>query len=655
LKKETTINAKLLSSVNYILGFNSSSQSYVVGFGSKAPKQPHHRNVYESDANNMSGLSITSKNQQHGYLIGGALDGSMQDDINNYQYTEGGIDYNAGFVGALGWVCSIKDPVDLSKFGQGCNAPKLGADQSLCGVSQIVLNANLPTTNRTFSWKKDGSSVSGSGATLTVTSAGTYTVTADSLGCTTSDQIVVTASIPTVNLGADAMLASSMVLDAGVAGTGLSYQWSKNGTTVSGATSKTLTITSAGTYGVTVSGSGCTSQSDEIIISPQPAFSFTSSTITVDGTKDAAYIDAYAISKNLVGTPSASSLSANWYGLWNNTNVYLFVSITDNALYNDSGSTWYEDDATEICIDGNNSKGTSYDGSNDFQWGFVYNGTTVQLGSNNPSNSGSGVSFKTVKTSAGWDVEILIPWSRIGVTPSVGKLIGFDVCINDDDNGSGREYKKSWNQATDDGWQNPSLFGTVVLAQAADQTPVANAGTDKTIKLPTNSVSMSGTASGGDGNLTYAWSQISGPSTASVSGGTTLTPTYSNLVQGTYVLRLTVTDGDGDTSTDDISVIVNPNLIPVVNAGTDANIQLPTSSVTKTGTASSGDGTLTYAWSQVSGPGTATITNGSTLTATFSNLVAGTYVFRLTATDADGDKATDDVSVEVTVAVSLKT
>ncbi|MBT1711352.1 discoidin domain-containing protein [Fulvivirgaceae bacterium PWU5] len=89
--------------------------------------------------------------------------------------------------------------------------------------------------------------------------------------------------------------------------------------------------------------------------------------------------------------------------------------------------------------------------------------------------------------------------------------------------------------------------------------PVANAGADKTITLPVNHIVLNGSGSDADGTVAaYAWTQVSGPSTAALAGATTATLTATNLIAGTYVFRLTVTDNGGQTGSDTVTVTVSP-------------------------------------------------------------------------------------------------
>ena len=81
--------------------------------------------------------------------------------------------------------------------------------------------------------------------------------------------------------------------------------------------------------------------------------------------------------------------------------------------------------------------------------------------------------------------------------------------------------------------------------------PVANAGTDKTITLPTNSITVTGSGSDADGTVTgYQWTKISGPASYNIVNATSAVTDLTGLVQGVYQFQLTVTDNNGATGTD---------------------------------------------------------------------------------------------------------
>lgn len=94
-----------------------------------------------------------------------------------------------------------------------------------------------------------------------------------------------------------------------------------------------------------------------------------------------------------------------------------------------------------------------------------------------------------------------------------------------------------------------------------------------------------------------------------------------------------------------------PNVAPKVNAGTDITIQLPANAVQLSGSATDSDGSIAkYAWTKVSGPDQFAFGNASSASTTVTNLISGTYVFRLTATDNKGATGYDEVSVIVKTA-----
>ena len=152
-----------------------------------------------------------------------------------------------------------------------CPTPSLGVNQSLCGLANgITLTTGLGTNvNRTVTWYKNNTVTGTNSNTLNVTLSGTYIAKIDSGTCSKTDTIVISASIPTPDLGASITLCSqpTATLDAGVTGTGLVYTWLKDNVTIPLEISKTLTVTTPGTYKITLSATGCTSVSSQVLVS----------------------------------------------------------------------------------------------------------------------------------------------------------------------------------------------------------------------------------------------------------------------------------------------------------------------------------------------------------------------------------------------------
>jgi len=189
----------------------------------------------------------------------------------------------------------------------------------------------------------------------------------------------------------------------------------------------------------------------------------------------------------------------------------------------------------------------------------------------------------------------------------------------------------------------------VTVNAAGPQSPVANAGNDRLIHLPSNSVQLNANNSyDPDGTIaSYLWNKVSGPASFSINDNTLTNPVISNLDNGIYLVELIVTDSDGLTSKDTVSVKVNKP--PIANGGADNSITLPVNSVQLDGSNSSDqDGSLTsYQWNKIVGPSQFSISNSSVAKPTVSNLVQGIYQFELVVTDNDGGSAKDTVIITV--------
>lgn len=204
---------------------------------------------------------------------------------------------------------------------------------------------------------------------------------------------------------------------------------------------------------------------------PTPAADATIAQVTtpllIDGAIDALWVQTarQSLPHVVIGndTPTNPDLSAGYRALYADQTLYLLVDVVDDALRNDSGTDWWEDDGVELYLDGNLSHGTTYDGVNDYQLIFRWHDETVRLGPNSAPLP-AGLRFQQVDTSTGYRLEVAIPLSAVGIDPNPGATFGLDVHVNDDDDGGTRDHKLAWHTAVDDSWFNPALFGVAALS-----------------------------------------------------------------------------------------------------------------------------------------------------------------------------------------------
>lgn len=102
----------------------------------------------------------------------------------------------------------------------------------------------------------------------------------------------------------------------------------------------------------------------------------------------------------------------------------------------------------------------------------------------------------------------------------------------------------------------------VIVIPPTNQNPIAKAGTDQTITLPANTLNLDGSLSNDpDGQIkAYKWSKTSGPA-VTTSGDNTALLQLTNLLEGVYVFRLTITDNNDATNSDEVTVTVKPGVI----------------------------------------------------------------------------------------------
>jgi hypothetical protein len=195
-------------------------------------------------------LTGTSGGTSQWYYNGATIVGA---DSNIYAAMAAGV-YNMTKTNLNG--CTDSAAAGITVVNVTAPVVSLGADTAQC-EGTVLLDAQ----NAGLSYMWTGGSTA---QTLTVSTSGTYSVTVtDANSCSTTDAIVVTInSKPVVDLGNDTSFCtgSGIVLDAMNAGA--AYVWSNAGSS----TTQMLTVTSGGTYSVTVTDANSCSGTDTIVI-----------------------------------------------------------------------------------------------------------------------------------------------------------------------------------------------------------------------------------------------------------------------------------------------------------------------------------------------------------------------------------------------------
>ena len=195
-------------------------------------------------------------------------------------------------------------------------------------------------------------------------------------------------------------------------------------------------------------------------------------------------------------------------------------------------------------------------------------------------------------------------------------------------------------------------YQALTVVKASVPPPVVTLGSIPTTVAPGDVVTLSGSATVGAGwsIASYAWTQLSGPTTVAINNANTAMATFTAPSTGTYSFKLTATDNRTPGQTGTATAVIVVNSPPVLTA-------LPTQMVTAgqtlnfTVTATDPDGDTPIIFNAVSLPAA-----GATLSATgnFSwpnASPAGNYTLTYYASDPyNANSAQGTVSITVTTA-----
>ncbi len=530
-----------------------------------------------------------------------------------------------------------------------------------------------------------------------VSQAGTYTLTVidRANGCSDSDDVVVTADFaaPVANAGPDA------VIDCRIGGTtltgsasggngslGYGYRW-EPAAAVSNPNAATTQALAAGTFTLTVTdiANGCRAADDAIVTT------LTAPPI-VDAGPDTRITCAQAIA-TLAGSASGGDGSLGYQASWTpvagvadpaalvttttvpGTYALVVVDVATGCRAVDvvevldgtqppvvsAGPDQRVDCTTPIVTLQGSAAGGDASLGRSFRWTPAVGLSNPNVATPTTSSAGTWTLTVTdVATGCSASDDVVVSASLAAPVASAGAdrvrtcaSGGAALLLGSAAGGDGSlGYSFSWTPAA--GLDDPSLAqptashdgvftltvtdlangctSTDSVAVTSDlRAPLADAGADAALTCAQPTAALAGSGSGGNGSLGYGhhW-EPAGNVTDPDAALTTAT------AAGVYTL--TITDlANGCTATDTVSVSAAPGA-PVADAGSDQSLTCTFPSVTLTGRASGGDGSLGYAYhwepaADVSAPDAPTTTT----------TIAGSYV--LTVTDAATGCTSSDVVV----------
>ncbi len=240
--------------------------------------------------------------------------------------------------------CSVTRSVQITEVAIPSASISPGGPVTICDANPLLLNAGS-NPGYSHQWYRNGNIISGATAsTYSVTQTGNYSVRVYASNCeATSSAVSVTVNpSPAANVTATGVTSfcsgGTVTLNAST-GTGYSYQWYRNGNSISGATASSYIASVSGNYTVTTTAGSCsrTSSGSTVTVWANPSVSVSPATSTIEKFK----------TQTLTGNGASSY---NW-----SIQPALVSSSTTAAIVMPLTTTGYTIEGTDI----NGCKGTA--------------------------------------------------------------------------------------------------------------------------------------------------------------------------------------------------------------------------------------------------------------------------------------------------------
>jgi PKD repeat protein len=533
---------------------------------------------------------------------------------------------------------------------------------TICQGQNVVLNA-MTGTGWTYQWQNNGSNIAAAtNSTYTATMAGNYTVVVtntNNCNATSAASVVTVNALPTATISS----ASTQICQGGTlvlnvnTGTGLTYQWKKDGTDLAGATNSNYTATTVGNYTVVVTNaSGCSQTSAVTTITVNPlsagAATITSATSPSFCQGSNVVLNAnqganlrYTWQNNGVTIPNATASS--YFATTSGVITVVILDVTSSCTATSAPTTVTANPVPTPIISANNntaicqgdtvrltaSGGATYawsNGSTNATIAATIAGNytvTVTSAANCSANATQQVSIRA------------LPTATVTSSTPMTFCLGGNVTLNAN-TGSGFTYQWQNNGASILGATNASYMTNaagsyrVIVTGGNGCVSTSTANAVVVNALPTPVLTPSGVVAICQGDS--ARLQIAGGTSYMWSDNSTGNAIWAKAA-GPYVV--TVTDANGCVATASKSLTINALPTATITAGGLTSI-CPDDMVTLSANVGTG---FMYQWRR-----NASTISGAT-NRSFTAVTAGAY--SVSVTDANGCKAT---SAETTVTVFSK-
>ncbi len=494
-----------------------------------------------------------------------------------------------------------------------------GTDITLtCGDmrTSIQLDAtNIATeTGVTYLWTTADGNIIADETTLTPTvdANGTYVLTATlaSNGCFASDEVFVSFNniTPIADAGSSQEIDctnTTVRLDGSSSSqaANITYNWTTvDGSILSDGNTAMPTVSSGGTYTLTVTNSltGCTA-TDVVIVTQDmqmPVVNITSSNL----------LDCTNSTVTLIGSSEANE---NLSYLWTTTDGSI-ISVGNNPA--------------EIVVDASGTYTlTATNTTNNCSAMFA---TIIEDNRTPPTLNAGESNLLTCSTTSliltgtgDANPDVTYNWTTMD-----GNIINGATTLMPTIDAMGTYTLTGTNTATG------CTASTQVQILSDTDLPTANAGSNQLLNCETSSIILDGSASSQGNNIIYNWTTADGNIS---SGNNTIMPIVTSA--GTYTLTVTNTlTGCATTAT---TIVTQDTQVPTVSAGESAVLTCSTTSLVLNGTGDNTNPNITYAWTTTDGN---IVSDAMTLSPTIN--AAGNYILTATNT-ATGCSASAQVLI----------